>query len=60
MPRLTVKKQAPKGVRLGWALLKDAQPAKVVLTSVKGVKVTPVDVRVSKTNKSSNRSYLIP
>jgi len=43
MSRATVKKQASKRVRLGWTPLKDVQPANVVLTSVKGVKVTPVE-----------------
>lgn len=60
MARLEMKKQTPKGVRLGWTPLSDVSPVKVVLANCKGVKVTPKKRTAIAANNSASRNYLIP
>ena len=66
MAKLTNKKIVPKGVRLGWASLKDAKLAKVTLslTSIKGVNVKKSKAfSISKAvdgDVVAKRSFLIP
>jgi hypothetical protein len=50
------KKQASKGVRLGWAPLKEVQSVKLTPDLVKGEKIAPNN----SINQNSSGSYLIP
>ncbi|WP_029276626.1 hypothetical protein [Pedobacter borealis] len=66
MASLSNKKIVPKGVRLGWASLKDAKFAKVTisLASIKGVKVKKSKAVAAHTAVTgrfvTKENYLIP
>jgi hypothetical protein len=59
MPTQVKKKQAPKGVRLGWTPLKEVKSVKLTPDLVKGERVTASGSSNQNSTHSAN-TYLIP